>query len=112
VKFSEAYMKKFKEDIQSGHGAAPAYDTVYVLANAIEKAGTLEPAKVVEAIQNSDMTGVVGRIKFDKSHQLIFGEDPKTAAVGAVMQWQKGRMAVVWPQSIASDKIQKPAWMK
>lgn len=112
VKFSEAYMKKFKEDIQSGHGAAPAYDTVYVLANAIEKAGTLDPAKVVEAIQNSDMTGVVGRIKFDNSHQLIFGEDPKTAAVGAVMQWQKGKMAVVWPQSIASDKIQKPAWMK
>ncbi len=112
VKFSEAYMKKFKEDIQSGHGAAPAYDTVYVLANAIEKAGTLDPAKVVEAIQNSDMTGVVGRIKFDNSHQLIFGEDPKAAAVGAVMQWQKGKMAVVWPQSIASDKIQKPAWMK
>ncbi len=112
VKFSEAYQKRWKEDIQSGHGAAPAYDTVYVLVNAIEKAGTLEADKVTAAIQATDMVGVVGRIKFDNGHQLIFGEDPKTAAVGAVMQWQKGKMAVVWPPSIASDKIMKPSWMK
>ncbi len=112
VKFSEAYMKRWKEDIQSGHGAAPAYDTVYVLVNAIEKAGTLDPDKVVKALQETDMVGVVGRIKFDKGHQLIFGDDPKTAAVGAVFQWQKGTMAVVWPNSIASAKIVKPSWMK
>ena len=112
VKFSEAYEKRWKEDIQSGHGAAPAYDTVYVLVNAIEKAGTLDTDKVVAAIQASDTVGVVGRIKFDNGHQLIFGDDPKSAAVGAVMQWQKGKMAVVWPPSIASDKVQKPSWMK
>ena len=47
VKFSEAYIKRWKEDIQSGHGAAPAYDSVYVLVDAIEKAGTLDPDKVV-----------------------------------------------------------------
>jgi len=112
VKFSETYFKRWKEDIQSGHGAAPAYDTVYILANAIEKAGTLDQDKVVSAIQATDMEGVIGRIKFDKGHQLIFGDNPKTAAVGAVMQWQNGKMAVVWPQSIASDKIVKPGWMK
>ena len=112
VKFSEAYQKRYKEDIQSGHGAAPAYDSVYVLANAIEKAGTLDPDKVVAAIQASDMSGVVGRIKFDNGHQVIFGDDPKTAAVGAVFQWQKGKMAVVWPPSIASDKVVKPSWIK
>jgi branched-chain amino acid transport system substrate-binding protein len=112
VKFSEAYLKRWKEDIQSGHGAAPAYDTVYVLAAAIEKAGTLDADKVAAAIQATDMVGVVGRIRFDESHQLIFGEDPKQAAAGAVMQWQKGKMAVVWPASIASEKIQKPGWMK
>jgi branched-chain amino acid transport system substrate-binding protein len=112
VKFSQAYQKKWKEDIQSGHCAAPSYDAVYVLVNAIEKAGTLDPDKVVEALEATDMAGVVGRIKFDNGHQLIFGNDPKQAAVGAVFQWQKGKMAVVWPESIASDKVQKPAWMK
>jgi len=28
------------------------------------------------------------------------------------MQWQKGKMAVVWPESITDSKIQKPGWMK
>jgi branched-chain amino acid transport system substrate-binding protein len=112
VKFSEAYQKKWKEDIQSGHGAAPAYDTVYVLVNAIEKAGTLDPDKVVQALQETDIAGVIGRIKFDEGHQTIFGTDPKQAAVGAVFQWQKGKMAVVWPESIASEKVLKPSWMK
>jgi len=112
VKLAEAYQKRWKEDIQSGHGAAPAYDTVYVLANAIEKAGSLDPDKVVQAIQATDMAGAIGRIKFDQSHQTIFGTDPKQAAVGCTFQWQKGKMAVVWPESIASDKVQKPSWMK
>jgi branched-chain amino acid transport system substrate-binding protein len=112
VKFSTAYAKRWKEDIQSGHGAAPSYDTVYVLVNAIEKAGTLDPDKVAKALEETDMVGVVGRIKFDKGHQLIFGNDPKTAACGALFQWQKGKMAVVWPESVASDKIEKPSWMK
>jgi branched-chain amino acid transport system substrate-binding protein len=112
VKFSEAYQKRWKEDIQSGHGAAPSYDAVYVLANAIEKAGTLDSDKVVQALQATDMAGVVGRIKFDPGHQLIFGNDPKQAAVGCVFQWQKGKMAVVWPESIASEKVLKPSWMK
>ncbi len=112
VKFSAAYVKRWKEDIQSGHGAAPAYDTVYILANAIEKAGTLDSEKVVKAIEETDMAGVVGRIKFDNGHQLIFGDDPKQTACGGVFQWRKGKMLLVWPESIASDKIQKPAWMK
>jgi branched-chain amino acid transport system substrate-binding protein len=112
VKFSAAYAKRWKEDIQSGHGAAPAYDTVYILANAIEKAGTLDPDKVVKAIEETDMPGVVGRIKFDNSHQLIFGNDPKTTACGGVFQWRKGKMVLVWPESVASGKIEKPSWMK
>jgi branched-chain amino acid transport system substrate-binding protein len=112
VKFAEAYQKKWKEDIQSGHGAAPAYDAVYILVNAIEKAGTLDVDKVVQAIEATDMAGVIGRIKFDQGHQTIFGTDPKQAAVGCVFQWQKGKMSVVWPESIASDKVQKPSWMK
>ncbi len=60
-------------------------------ANAIEKAGTLDPDKVVQALQATDMAGAIGRIKFDQSHQTIFGTDPKQAAVGCTFQWQKGQ---------------------
>ena len=113
VKFSAAYAKRYKEDVQSSHGAAPAYDAVYVLAKAIEKAGTLDSDKVVRAIEETDMAGVIGRIRFDNDHKLIMGNDPKTAACGGVLQWQKGgKMALVWPESISEGKIQKPSWMK
>jgi branched-chain amino acid transport system substrate-binding protein len=112
VKFSEAYAKRWKKEIQSARGSAPSYDAVYLLANAIEKAGTLDPDKVVKAIEETDMPGVVGRIKFDKGHQLIFGNDPKTTACGGVFQWQKSKRVVVWPESMASGKIEKPSWMK
>jgi branched-chain amino acid transport system substrate-binding protein len=112
TRLADAYQKRWKEDIQSGHGAVPAYDAVYVLANAIERAGSLDPDKVVQAIQATDMAGAMGRIKFDQSHQTIFGTDPKQTAVGCTFQWQKGKMTVVWPETIASEKVQKPSWMK
>jgi branched-chain amino acid transport system substrate-binding protein len=112
TKFYDAYKKRWKEDLQSGHGVSAAYDAVYVLANGIEKAGTLDPDKVAQAIQATDIVGSLGRIKFDNGHQLIFGNDPKTNASGAVFQWRKGKRVIVYPESIADDKIMKPAWMK
>ncbi len=105
VDFFEKYKKRWGEEVQSDHGVAPAYDTVYILKAAIERAGTLDPDKVAKAIEETDFVGSVGRIKFDAGHQSIFGEDPKNAASGAVFQWQKGKRVIVWPESIAEGKI-------
>jgi branched-chain amino acid transport system substrate-binding protein len=112
TRFYEDYKKRWKEELQSGHGVAPAYDAVYVLAAALEKAGTLDPDKVAAAVEATDMAGAVGRIKYDAGHQLVFGNDPKTSASAAVFQWRKGARVIVYPEAIADDQIQKPAWMK
>jgi branched-chain amino acid transport system substrate-binding protein len=112
TRFYDAYKKKWKEELQSGHGVGPAYDAVYVLAAAIEKAGSLDPDKVAQNVEATDMSGAVGRIRYDAGHQLIFGNDPKTAASAAAFQWRKGNRVIVYPEAIADDKIQKPAWMK
>jgi branched-chain amino acid transport system substrate-binding protein len=112
VKVYDAYKKRWKEELQSGHGVAPAYDAVYVLAAAIEKAGSLDADRVAKNIEATDTAGVVGRIRYDAGHQLIFGNDPKTAASAAVFQWRKGNRVIVYPEAIADDTIQKPAWMK
>jgi ABC-type branched-subunit amino acid transport system substrate-binding protein len=82
VDFFDKYKTRWGEDVQSDHGVAPAYDSVYVLKRAIEKAGTLDPDKVAKEIENTDMVGAVGKIKFDSGHQLIFGEDPNKTACG------------------------------
>jgi branched-chain amino acid transport system substrate-binding protein len=110
--FYEDYKKKYKEEVQSGHGVSGAYDAVYLLANAIEKAGTLDPDKVADVLEKTDVAGSVGRIKFSPGHQLLFGNDPKTAAVAPAFQWRKGKRVEVYPESIADGKIEKPAWMK
>ncbi len=112
TKFFDDYKNKYKEEIQSGHGVSGAYDAVYLLAGAIEKAGTLDSDKVAQVLETTDVAGSVGRIKFSAGHQLQFGNDPKTAAVSPVFQWRKGKRVEVYPESIADGKIEKPAWMK
>ena len=86
---------------------------VYVLKDAIERAGSLDPDKVVVALEGTDMMGVYGRLRFDpKSHQVIPSTDPKEGAVGSILQWQQGKRVVVYPKSIAMGEIQLPPWMK
>ena len=112
TKFYEDYKTKYKDEIQSGHGVSGAYDAVYLLANAIEKAGTLDPDKVAQVLETTDVAGSVGRIRFSAGHQLQFGADPNQAALSPVFQWRKGKRVEIYPESIADGKIEKPSWMK
>ena len=57
MKFCEAYAKKFGVPLEGGHGAAPSYDAVYILAEAIERAGTLDPDKLVEELKKTETRG-------------------------------------------------------
>ncbi len=112
MKFYNAYTKLW--DIEpEGYGTSTSYMAVYVLKNAIERAGTLKSDAVVKALEATDMMGVYGRIRFDpKSHQVIPSLDPKEGAVGTIFQWQAGKRVVVFPKSIAMGEIKLPPWMK
>jgi branched-chain amino acid transport system substrate-binding protein len=113
VAFFNNYKKRFNVDLESGHGPAPAYESVYLLAEAIERAGTLEPDALVAALEKSDRNGAMGRIRFGKNHQVVYGFDPKETALGCVYQWEKpGIRQIVFPESIAEGKIELPEWVK
>lgn len=112
TRFYQAYKKKWGKELQSGHMPALAYDGVYVLAKAIERAGSLDQGKLIQEIAKTDMRGSVGRIRF-KDHQIVFGEDPRETGILVVYQWKKGGKRVpVFPDSIAEGTIDKPAWAK
>jgi branched-chain amino acid transport system substrate-binding protein len=112
MKFYNAYTEKWGVEPE-GLGTSSSYMAVYVLKDAIERAGTLDADNVVTALENTDLMGVYGRIRFDpKSHQVIPSTDPKEGAVGSILQWQDGRRVVVYPKSIATGEIQLPPWMK
>jgi branched-chain amino acid transport system substrate-binding protein len=112
MKFVNAYKKRWGLEPE-GYGTSTSYMAPYVLKDAIERAGSLKSEAVVKALENTDMMGVYGRIKFDpKSHQVIPSVNPEEGAVGTIFQWQAGKRVVVFPQKIAMGEIKLPPWMK
>jgi len=112
MKFYRAYAKRWGVEPE-GYGTSSSYMAVYVLKDAIERAGTLKADKVIKALEATDMMGVYGRIRFDpKSHQVIPALDPKEGAVTSIFQWQApGKRVVVYPASIAVGEVKLPEWM-
>jgi len=91
MKFVDAYKKKYGLEPE-GYGTSSSYMAVYVLKDAIERAGSLSSDAVVAALEKTDLMGVYGRIKFNpKSHQVIPSVDPNEGAVGTIFQWQAGK---------------------
>ncbi len=112
MKFYNAYAKRWGVEPE-GLGTSSSYMAVYVLRDAIERAGSLDPDKMVAELEKTDLMGVYGRLRFDpKSHQVIPAADPKEGAVGSILQWQKGKRVVVFPKSIAKGEILLPPWME
>ncbi len=92
-------MERFNHpaDIHAG----PAYACIQVLANAIERAGTLDRAKIRDAIAATDMMTVIGPTKFRA--------DGNGDILPYVLQWQGEKHQIVWPKSIATAKLLYPA---
>jgi branched-chain amino acid transport system substrate-binding protein len=107
--FTSKYKQVFGKDIQSGHGVSPAYESVYILAEAIERAGSLDPDALVAELQKTDRMGVIGRVKYGPGNQVVYGVNPMETAVGAVIQWtEDGKRKIVFPDTLANGKIHLP----
>lgn len=112
VEFYERYNKRWGK-LESGHAPSTAYDAVYVLKEAIERANTLNSEELVAEIEKTDMNGAIGRIRFGKDHAAVYGFDPNENALGAFIQWQKpGERVCVYPPLVADKKISFPSWIK
>lgn len=112
MKFVDAYKKKWGLEPE-GYGTSSSYMAVYQLKDALEKAGKTDSDAVITALENSDIMGVYGRMRFDKkNHQIIPSYDPNEGAVTGVIQWQKDKRVQIFPPSVAMGKVQLPPWMK
>lgn len=109
VAFEKAYAKRWGKPLEAGHGPAPSYESVYILAEAIERAGSLNADAIVDELKKTDRQGVMGRIKFDDGHQVVYGMNPEESAVAAVFQWTAdGGRKIVFPASLAEGEIALP----
>jgi branched-chain amino acid transport system substrate-binding protein len=96
--FTKNFTEKFK--IAPGYHAAGGYAAGLILQHAIEKAGSIDPAKVAAALNEMDATTMFGRTKFataSDEHGLQIGHDMVLA------QWQRrdGKLVkeVIWPDA-------------
>ena len=107
--FEQAYLKRWGKPLEAGHGPAPSYESVYILAEAIERAGKLDADAIVAELEKTDRQGVMGRIKFDEGHQVGYGMNPDESAVAAVFQWTAdGGRTIVFPPALAEGEIMLP----
>jgi branched-chain amino acid transport system substrate-binding protein len=69
--FRAAYKKKFGVDVQIY--APYVYDAVMTMADAMQKAGSAEPAKYLPVLAKIHHKGVTGNIAFDKKGDIKDG---------------------------------------
>jgi branched-chain amino acid transport system substrate-binding protein len=84
---------------------ADTYTAVYLLAEAVERAGTLDTDAVIVEMEQTDRIGPAGRIVFDETHDVIWGPGYVTA-VG--IQWQDGEILAAWPNEWQPDPDNAP----
>lgn len=91
IPFYDKYVKLYKE---APNYTAGTYDALFIIKDAVEKAGTTESDQVVAQIEKTDSVDTAGRVVFDKSHDVTWGPNFVTS-IGS--QWQNGQMVCVWP---------------
>ena len=112
MKFVEAYRKRWGIEPEY-HGTVQTYMVPYVLKDAIERAGRLDTESLIKALEETDMMGVYGRVRFDpKTHRVISSIDPKEGTVGTIFQWQDGKRVGIFPPCVSMGEIKLPPWMK
>jgi branched-chain amino acid transport system substrate-binding protein len=112
IPFAQAYQKKY--GIVPGYAAYTSYDEVYMWADAIKRAGSTDPDKMVEAMEKTDYVGTIGRIQFlPKGDTFVHGMKIGPGFIaGLMVQWQKGNPVTIWPPEAATGKMTFPAFIK
>lgn len=107
VEFGKMFKAKFKLD--ADYHAASGYVGGQLLQHAIKKAGSIDPEKVREALNATDVTTFFGHVKFatDPKHHGL-----QIAHAMVLAQWQmkngKPEREIVWPLSAKTADLIYP----
>ena len=77
--FVESYVERTGKSTAESY-ALEAYDSIMIIAQAIEEAGTTDPAAIIDALENIEYVGALGTITFPVNSQNppeAAGKDPK-----------------------------------
>ena len=86
-----------------------SYDGMYILMEAIKRAGSLDVEKVVKALEQTDHVGAAGRYVFDEKHQAKWGPG---FLEGLILQRVDGKDFILYPAKVATGKFTRAPWWK
>lgn len=112
IPFEEAYQKRFGSTPTLS--AFQAYDSIYALKQAIERAHSTEPDALVAALEKTDLVGASGRVRFygpeaKFTHDVQYGEN---LVRGVGIQWQNGKQVAIWPPDAANGTPLLPSFVR
>jgi hypothetical protein len=67
----------------------------------VKRVGSLDQEKLAAAISNLELDTVYGHFQVDRTIQVGY--------TSALLQWQNGKQALVWPDKLAEGKPVLPA---
>jgi branched-chain amino acid transport system substrate-binding protein len=100
------YFNKYKQKYgkEPDYHGAQAYATMYVIADALGRAKDLTNTGIQQALKQTDIKTIMGPIKFEDWEGYTNQNKPNTY----VVQWQKGKLEVVWPENVKSASYVYP----
>ena len=105
--FDEFHKRTKRSSVYTGFFAN---DSVYLYAEAVKKAGTTDPEKVIPQLEKTSYVGVAGLIEFDEMHDVKAGGKHPNLLFA---QWRQdcGR-EVIFPKAIRTAEPIMPPWLK
>jgi branched-chain amino acid transport system substrate-binding protein len=99
VPFIAEYKQRYKTDESPVYTGYAAYDALYILKAAMERANSLDPDAIVPALEKTDYVGLTGRAMFSppggkQPHDVIWAPHLTTPSA---IQWRFGKQYLVWP---------------
>jgi branched-chain amino acid transport system substrate-binding protein len=102
--FYDAYVKEYGKE-PATYFAPLSYSAVYILKDAIKRAGTMDQAALIKAMEQTKYDSAVGEsVTFTPSniikHQGINRQK--------ILQWQNGVQQVIWPFEVKTADLMYP----
>jgi branched-chain amino acid transport system substrate-binding protein len=110
--FVEAFQKKYGN--APSYAGYTAYDDVYIIAEAIHRAGSSDSDKLVASMEKTDYVGTIGRVEFlPEGDPHVHGLKTGVGFItGLFLQWQNGVQINLWPSDLAKGKLTFPSFVK
>jgi branched-chain amino acid transport system substrate-binding protein len=105
--FWNAFTAKYKRT--PVYSAPGAYDALHIYVEAVERAKSTDPEKVIPELEKTAYVGTQGQYVFDKHHDVQSGPGKINTLF---VQWQEGgKRVVVWPKDVSKGKMVLPPWI-